>query len=79
VAVWIDCSPKKGSNGFFQRQSENLKVYSENERLNNLSIEKKLGAAFGIEFIADFGVIASHFLVGKGNAFLALAAGHSCV
>ena len=45
-----------------------------NERLNNLPLTKTVGAAFGIEFLYDLGVIASQLTLGAGNGLASLGA-----
>lgn len=58
-----------------ERFADRVNHYKNEERLNNLSAGKKLGAAFGIELFADLGVTVAQVSGGSVSAVTAL--GHT--
>lgn len=63
---------EKGS--LLERLTEKGTTLLYDERFNNLPFTKTVGAAFGIEFLYDLGVIASQLTMGIGNGLSALGA-----
>jgi hypothetical protein len=61
-----------GGRSVAEGMAEFFRHWKDHERINNLRLGKKLGAAFGIEFVADGIVAVAQIMGGQFNGLMAL-------
>jgi len=71
-SVDVGREPNRGVRGLAAKIPELIAQYKDSERINPLSIRRKLAAAFGLEFLLDASVAVSQVFWGKGNAITAI-------